>query len=67
MAITVPDLEAAKRIAKTSSKVQPLAVSVYQVNAAQFVVSYAYEAAPLRGLLIGQYKNGLAAAPVIAD
>jgi len=57
MAITVPDLEAAKRIAKTSSKAQPLAVSGYQVSAAQFIVSYAYEAAPLRGLLIAEISG----------
>lgn len=61
-----PDLETAKSIAKTASKVQPATVSIYQVGASAFAVGYDNEPAPARGILIGQYKNGMAAAPVRA-
>jgi len=60
----LPSLDVAKSVAKTASKVQPLTVSVYQVGASTFAVQYDNEPAPAKGMLIGQYKNGMAAAPV---
>ena len=63
---TIESLDTAKSIAKTASKATSSTVCIYQVGAAAFAVAYDNEAVPARGILIGQYKNGLSAAPVIA-
>lgn len=63
MANFFPSLDVARSVARTASKVQPLAVNIYQCGAATFAVAYDNEPTPERGLLIGQFKNGMAAAP----
>ena len=63
MASFFPSLDVALGVAKTTSKVQSKAVAVYQCGASNFAVAYDEEPTPERGLLIGQFKNGMAAAP----